>query len=66
MIEIAFIFTAAVCLTASVKFIGLMLGNGITLPMIIPILEWGPTHYLIWYPSLMFQIWFWINYLGVF
>jgi len=66
MIEIAFIFTTVVILTGSVQLLALILGNSITLPMIIPILGWGPTHFLIWYPSAMFQVWFWAEKLGVF
>ena len=62
MIESLFIFTAAMVLTGTFKFIGMALGNGMTLPLVVPLpndLSMSPTHFLIWYPSLMFQIDFW-------
>jgi len=66
IIEIAFIFTACAIITGFFKMFGAMIGNGVTLPAIIPFTEITPTHYIIMYPSVMFQVWFWSNKLGVF
>jgi len=65
MIEALFVFTLAMMIPAAFKFVGLLFGISIDLPpVIISILT--PDHYIIFYPSLMFQIWFWTNKLGVF
>ena len=66
MIEALFIFTAVMVITALFKFVGLVFGNSINLPYIIPYTNITPGHYLVWYPSLAFQVWFWTEQLGVF
>jgi len=65
MIEALFIFTAVMVITATIKYMGLILGNDMTLPYLIPGVC-SPGHFLIWYPSAMFQVWFWTDKLGVF
>jgi len=65
MIEALFIFTAVMVITATIKFIGLIFGNDMSLPHLIPGVM-SPGHFLIWYPSAMFQVWFWADNLGVF
>jgi hypothetical protein len=55
-----FVLTACIVFTGLFKFFGLVLGNGMTLPMFIPLFGgYGPTHFALWYPSTMFQIWYW-------
>lgn len=66
IIEILFIFTAAMLIMASVKMLGAVFGNGVTLPNIIPFTDVTPTRHFIMYPSTMFQVWFWAERLGVF
>jgi hypothetical protein len=67
IIEIAFIFTAVVLIHATFKMIGAVLGNGITLAYLIPILgKPTPTTWYIVYPATAFQVWFWAERLGVF
>ena len=74
MMTAIFVFTTAMLITASIKFIGLVFGNGMIIPWIIP--PFGPErhrlcdgitpgHWIIFYPSLMFQIWYWVDNLGV-
>lgn len=65
MIEALFIFTAVMVITATIKFIGLILGNDMQLPYIIPGVC-SPGNFAIWYPSALFQVWFWADKLGVF
>ena len=65
IIEIAFIFTAAMLVMALFRIIPLAWGRGVQLPYLIPYSGLTPTHFLIMYPSLMFQIWFWAERLGV-
>jgi hypothetical protein len=66
IIEIAFIFTTAMIILAALKIVPAMWGSDITLPHLIPWTRLTPTHYLIMYPSVIFQVWFWVNRLGVF
>jgi len=60
-----FVFTAAMLILGSVKLTGAILGNGVTMPPIIPGVDMGPTHFVIMHPSLLFQVWFWTDNLGV-
>ena len=66
IIEIAFIVTTAILIMAAIKMGGAMLGNGVTMPSIIPIIDIGPTNQIIMYPATLFQVWFWVERLGVF
>jgi len=70
MIEALFIFTAAMSILAAFKLTGYIFGNGVSLPALfpgVPLLQYlTPTHFIILYPSVMFQVWFWTNKLGVF
>ncbi len=66
IIEILFVFTAAMLVVALFKMIPAMWGTDITLPYIIPYTQLAPTHYLIMYPSTIFQVWFWATQLGLF
>ena len=57
-----FVFTAAVLVLASVKMAGAILGNSVSLP------HYGylsPTNWTILYPSVLFQVAFWTNELGI-
>jgi len=66
-IEIAFIFTAAMLVMVLVRILSIMLpGSNVTLPIIIPFTNINPGNALIFYPSMLFQIWFWTEKLGVF
>lgn len=68
MMDFIFIFTAAMIIVASFKLVGLAFGNGITLPQLHPAV-FGvvlvPDSWLIFYPSLMYQVAFWSYKLGV-
>lgn len=70
MIEVVFIFTATILIAASIKMAGAILGNGVTLPAVVPFLpvlnEMSPTHFIYMYPSIAFQVWFWANHAGLF
>jgi len=67
MIETVFVLSAVMVITAFFKLTGLVFGNSMLLPPVIPFGKGtGPTHYLIFYPSMAFQIWFWAERLGVF
>lgn len=65
MLTIAFVFTAAILVLASIKLAGAILGNGVTLPAVIPYTELSPSHYVYMYPALFFQVWFWTDKLGL-
>lgn len=64
-IDFAFIFTATMLIIALFKIIPLMWGRSVSLPMLVPFTGLTPTHFLVLYPSVMFQIWFWAERLGV-
>ena len=66
IIEIAFIFTAMIVIVVAIRFAGQILGNGIDLALIIPFTNVTPARNFIIYPSIMFQVWFWAERLGVF
>lgn len=66
IIEIAFVLTATIVISTFIKMGGAMLGNGINLAIIIPFTEITPARHFLMYPSIMFQIWFWAEHLGVF
>ena len=66
MIEVAFVFTAAMLLLALTKIIPAMFGKSVNLPHLIPFTSLTPTHYLILYPSAIFQVWFWTERLALF
>ena len=67
IIEIAFIVTVAVLIMVFVRITSIVLpGADVTLPYIIPGTGIGPDTGIILYPSMMFQIWFWAERLGVF
>lgn len=66
IIEITFILTAAILIMAAIKMGGAMLGNGVNMPAVIPFTDVGPTRHFLMYPSTLFQVWFWANYLEVF
>ena len=66
VITAIFVFTAAMSIVALFKFIGLIFGNSMSLPAIVPGFNvLAPDHNYVFYPSLMFQIWFWVDRLGV-
>lgn len=67
MIEVAFIFTAAVILMASVRIVGLLFGRSIAMPNLIFGLNFtDPGAAVMLYPSVAFQLWFWTNHYGLF
>ena len=66
IIESIFIFTAMVVIVVAIRFAGQILGNGINLAIVIPFTTLTPARNFICYPSIMFQIWFWAQHLGVF
>ena len=60
MIEhILFTLTLAMVITATFKYISIIVGKGMTLPKIIPGTAIDPSNYYIWYPALFYQISFW-------
>lgn len=59
LIEILFIITTTLLIAATIKLIGAILGNGVTMPQILPYIALSPTHYLVMYPAMYFQVWFW-------
>lgn len=65
-IEVLFICSATIIFTGMFKLIGLILGNSMSLPKIIPFTDIDPTHYRVWYPSVLFQVWFWIHHFELF
>ena len=66
MIEIAFVFTSVIVITGIFKMVGLIFGNSMQLPFLIPFTTVTPSHFLAWYPALGFQVWFWADKLGLF
>ena len=66
IIEIAFVVTAAVLIMAAIKMGGAMLGNGVSMPAVIPFTNVGPTRHFIMHPATLFQVWFWADRSGVF
>ena len=66
IIEIAFVFTAMIVIVVAIRFAGQILGNGLSLARVIPFTEITPARNFVCYPSIMFQVWFWAQHLGVF
>ncbi len=66
IIEILFIITTTLLIAASIKLAGAILGNGVSMPQILPYVKISPTHYLVMYPSIYFQVWFWTDRLNMF
>ena len=64
MIEtIAFVFTAFIVILNLMVWIAAVGGNGYTVPSYKLWLD--PTNFIFYYPSLIYQIWFWSNYLNI-
>lgn len=69
MIEVAFFVSATMCIMGALVFIGYIVGNSFHAPLVIPFpgeMSMGPTHFLIIYPSMMFQVSFWADLAGLF
>lgn len=60
--EYVFVFTFAVCVLFSLVVISIFLGSKLTLPKLGIIQADG---YLIGYPSILYQVYFWFSYAGV-
>ena len=65
MLTAIFVFTAAMLVLSSIKMVGAILGNGITMPSILPLVDIGPASSIVMYPSVLFQVWFWTDKLGL-
>lgn len=67
MFEFFFMFTAMVVIITAVKFTGLLFGNSIDLPPFIWFenLVVRPDTFIIFYPSMIFQLYFWVGKLGI-
>jgi len=65
MMTFIFIFTFTMVVVASVKYFGMLFNVSVSLPKIVPGTAIDPGYYYVFYPSIMYQAYFWFERAGV-
>ena len=62
-----FVFTLAIVILNIFLIISVITGHSLTLPPLIYKLRWSdPTNSYLFYPSLFYQVYWWVNYFNLF